>query len=208
MYVELKNISFRYPTVRDLTVKDLSFSVAQSSIAAIRGPSGSGKSTVLRLIAGLEKTLAGSISINGETVDSKKIYIPPEKRNVGMVFQNYALFPHLTAAKNIAYGIRKQERKNKIIDEMLDLTNMQKYKYSYPHQLSGGQQQRIAIARSLATKPGLLLLDEPFSGLDAHLKNRIRAEIKNILLQAKITCIFVTHDEEDIVHLTRQVITL
>lgn len=199
MYLKLEDISFRYPQSDNFILRDFSMEVKKGDIAAIMGPSGKGKTSILRLIAGLQIPNSGVIVIEDTVVCSSTIFIPPEKRHVGMIFQDLALFPHLNIEKNIGFGLQKKSAKQKkdIVKQMLELIEMQAYEKSYPHELSGGQQQRIAIARSLAPQPRVLLLDEPFSGLDQHLKAKIRKEIRTILKKASITSVFVTHDIED-----------
>lgn len=196
----MKNISFAYPGSSTYVLKDFNLSVARGEIVSIVGFSGSGKSTVLRLIAGLEIPSEGSISMHGKTIVDNHSFVPPEKRHIGMVFQDYALFPHLTVLENIVFGISKQKRNERDAraNALLDLINMIEYKERYPYQLSGGQQQRVAVARALAPNPYLLLMDEPFSNIDSDLKQKIRQEIKSILKAENMTCIFVTHDKSDV----------
>ncbi|MFC0559391.1 ABC transporter ATP-binding protein [Halalkalibacter alkalisediminis] len=199
MFVQIENLQYRYKNAIEPTIKDFSLNMDQGEIVCILGESGSGKSTILRLLAGLETANRGSISINGKTIMSDHHFMPPEKRGVGMVFQDYALFPHMTVANNIKYGLRKMSRRQKQqrLDEMLSLINLTEYKDRYPFELSGGQQQRVALARALAPAPSLLIFDEPFSNLDANLQVRIRDELRSILKKTGITSIFVTHDQED-----------
>lgn len=197
-FVRIENLSFEY---RKTPVYDrFSFSMAKGEIVGLIGESGSGKSTLLRLIAGLETPSHGTIVLDGRTVVDDRTFVPPEKRGVGMVFQDYALFPHLTVAKNITFGLNHLSRRerNLRLAEMLDLVQLAGMENRYPHELSGGQQQRVALARAIATKPSLLLLDEPFSNLDAGLKETIRAELRDILRKAGMTCLLVTHDVRDI----------
>lgn len=197
-FVRIENLSFEY---RKTPVYDrFSFSMAKGEIVGLIGESGSGKSTLLRLIAGLETPSHGTIVLDGRTVVDDRTFVPPEKRGVGMVFQDYALFPHLTVAKNITFGLNHLSRRerNLRLAEMLDLVQLAGLETRYPHELSGGQQQRVALARAIATKPSLLLLDEPFSNLDAGLKETIRAELRDILRKAGMTCLLVTHDVRDI----------
>ena len=165
---------------------------------------------MLRIIAGLESAYKGSIVIGDKVVYDNKNFIEPENRGIGMVFQDYALFPHMTVAKNIMFGLKKMSMsdKEKRMTEMLELVNLVEHKDKYPHELSGGQQQRIAIARALAPNPSILLLDEPFSNLDAHLQEKIRTELKEIIQKANITSIFVTHDKEDAKALADKVVVL
>jgi len=200
MFLEMRNISFKYRGSDGYVSKDFNLAVKKGEIVSIVGFSGSGKSTVLRLIAGLEIPHKGCISINSRVMVDEKTFISPEKRNIGMVFQDYALFPHLTVHQNIAFGIAKLSGKerNSRVAELLQLINMTEYKERYPHQLSGGQQQRVAVARALAAKPCLLLMDEPFSNIDYDLKEKMRQEIRSILKSESATCIFVAHDKNDV----------
>ncbi len=207
-YLELKNIYFRHDKAQEDTLIDISFGLEQNKILGIQGASGSGKSTLLRVIAGLEMPQRGSISINQKIMCQGKIFIEPEKRNIGMVFQDYALFPHLTVEKNILFGIDDKKNAVNILHEMLDLVNIHDLVKRYPYELSGGQQQRVAIARTLARKPSLLLLDEPFSSLDTALQSKIRAEIHTIVKKSQMTTIFVSHNEEDIVSISDNIMHL
>ncbi len=198
MYVEVDHLTFSYKS--DVPVlEEVSFGMEEGEILAILGPSGSGKSTLLRLLAGLDVPQEGSIRVNGTVFVNENRYVPAEKRKIGMVFQDYALFPHMDLRKNIAYGLKhlqKDEREHRI-DEMLSLIDMREKKRAYLHELSGGQRQRAALARALAPNPKLMLLDEPFSNLDADLKRRIRGELRDIIKQTSMTSIVVTHDIED-----------
>ncbi len=180
-------------------VKDLSFHINKGDIACLLGPSGCGKTTTLRAIAGFEGLSKGSIELNGKEVSNNQSLIPPEKRHLGMVFQDYALFPHLTIWENVCFGLRKKttsERKS-IAEKMLELVGLQQYSLRYPHELSGGQQQRVALARALAPEPSLILLDEPFSNLDVDLRRRLSLEVRDILKNQGITALMVTHDQEE-----------
>lgn len=210
MYVIIKDLSFKYKNAKDYQIKNFNLEIEKGEIVALLGPSGSGKSTILRLISGLEIPNGGEIIVNDRVLYNKNVFIEPEKRGIGMVFQDYALFPHMTVEKNILFGIEKLNKKEKqrILDEVLELVDMKEYKNRYPHELSGGQQQRVAIARTLALKPSLLLLDEPFSNLDADLKKRIRTEIKDILRKSNTTSIFVTHDIEDAKDVADRIVNL
>lgn len=210
MFIEVKNIYFKYKNSKKDTIIDFNMELSKGEILAIIGESGSGKSTMLRIIAGLEEAYKGSLLIGDKNIFSDKMFIEPENRGVGMVFQDYALFPHMTVKKNIQYGLKKKNKveKEKIAMEMLQLVNLLEHKDKYPYELSGGQQQRVAIARAIAPKPSVLLLDEPFSNLDANLRERIRDEIKVILKKAGITSIFVTHDIEDAKVLANKIIVL
>jgi len=198
--LEIEGLTFSFSRVQEPVIKDLSFTVNQGETVGILGPSGSGKSTLLRLIAGLEMPMEGSIKIADTSVVNPALFVQPEKRGVGMVFQDYALFPHMTVKDNILFGLSRIPRKerNSRLKEMLQLVQMEEFEKRYPHELSGGQQQRIALARALAPKPKLLLMDEPFSNLDADLKESIRADLGSILKKAEMTCIIVTHDRRDV----------
>lgn len=180
-------------------VRDLSLSLASGEIGCLLGASGCGKTTVLRLIAGFENPLQGTIHLNKTRVAGPGHYVAPEQRQIGMVFQDYALFPHLTVAANIGFGLRalSAEKQKTRIDEMLDLVGLAGRGKKYPHELSGGQQQRIALARALAPRPYLLLLDEPFSNLDVELRERLSLEVRSILKAAGTAAILVTHDQHE-----------
>ena len=182
-------------------VDEVNFQLAQGDILGLLGPSGCGKTTLLRMIAGFEQPTTGTITLGGDMVASASRLLPPEKRNTGMVFQDYALFPHLNIAKNIAFGLNKRRLNKKQIkqriDEVLTLIGLEGLEKRYPHQLSGGQQQRVALARALAPQPALILLDEPLSNLDVQVRVRLRHEIRQILKATGITAIFVTHDQEE-----------
>ncbi len=189
-----------------LVLRDVSLSVHAGQIMALLGPSGCGKTTTLRLIAGFEWPDGGTIAINGRVVTSEAVRIPAEERRVGMVFQEYALFPHLSVADNIAFGLKGSNREKQArVSEMLALVALPDVGDRMPYDLSGGQQQRIALARALAPQPDILLLDEPFSNLDAALRGQVRAEVRSILKQSGITCVFVTHDQEEALSLTDEV---
>jgi len=199
-HVRVENVTFSYPGARTPVIQDVSFTMQKSEIVGVLGRSGSGKSTLLRLLAGLETPSAGNIAIGGRTVFGEGVFMPPEARGVGMVFQDYALFPHLTVAKNIAFGLHRLPRSQraKRVREMLELVQLGGFKDRYPHELSGGQQQRVALARALAPSPELLLMDEPFSNLDVELRAAIREELREILKCAQTTCLLVTHDRQDV----------
>jgi len=199
MYVQIKGLNFKYKNSKEKILKDFTIEIEKGEIISILGESGSGKSTVLRLISGLEVPSSGLIRINDRVIVDNNTFVLPEKRGIGMVFQDYALFPHLTAAQNIKFGLKKLNKKvkNKRLQEVLNLVNLEDFKDRYPYELSGGQQQRVALARALAPSPSLLLLDEPFSNLDADLQCKIREDLRKIIKQTGITSIFVTHDRED-----------
>ncbi|MBN4054600.1 ABC transporter ATP-binding protein [Nitrospira defluvii] len=166
---------------------------------ALLGPSGSGKTTILRLIAGLERPDQGRIFLEEEDVCSSGHCLPPEKRAIGMVFQDYALFPHLTVAGNIAFGVRRKSQSEKIrfIDTIVEMVGLSSFRERYPHELSGGQQQRVALARALAPDPVVILLDEPFSNLDPDMRTQMRSDVTEILQKAGRTAVLVTHDHEE-----------
>lgn len=180
-------------------VKDLSFSVAAGDIACLLGPSGCGKSTILRAIAGFEAIREGQIVLDGKLISTPSDILAPEKRGIGMVFQDYALFPHLNIQQNLEFGLAKDSqmvRKERTL-ELLELVDLHGYEKRFPHELSGGQQQRVALARALAPKPSLLLLDEPFSNLDAELRNRLGLDVRMILKELEMSAILVTHDQKE-----------
>ncbi|KUO62591.1 MAG: ABC transporter [Gracilibacter sp. BRH_c7a] len=199
MYVQIRDLTFRYKNSDEDILKNLNLDIMQGEVISVLGQSGSGKSTLLRMIAGLEKPSKGTIIIDNKIMVDRDTFLFPEERGVGMVFQDYALFPHLNVEKNIRYGLHSFSKKeqSKRLQEVLELVNLTEFAKRYPHELSGGQQQRVALARALAPKPSVLLLDEPFSNLDADLKGRIRIELGRIIRQSGITSIFVTHDQED-----------
>ena len=197
MYLSLENIGFSYPKSEKPTLQGFNLSIQKGECIGLVGASGCGKSTLLRLIAGLEPLETGSITLDAQVLSAPKLSVPPEKRHIGMVFQNYCLFPHLSVRNNIAYGIRQRQHKKERVNEMLALIDMQAHADRYPYQLSGGQQQRVALARSLAPKPKIILMDEPFSNLDTTLKQSVRQEVKAILQAENMTSIIVTHDLQD-----------
>lgn len=199
-FVMVDQLAFRYAKGSPPIIEGLSFNMKKGEIVGILGASGSGKSTLLRLIAGLEVPEKGKLVINGRSIVDDNVCLEPEKRGVGMVFQDYALFPHLNVADNIAFGLHKAARsvRKERLDEMLELVQLSCLAKRYPHELSGGQQQRVALARALAPKPAILLMDEPFSNLDADLKESIRTELRNILREAQMTSLFVSHDQADL----------
>jgi len=180
-------------------VRGLSFQLRRGAIACLLGPSGCGKTTVLRCIAGFEPVQAGEIRIAGSLVSAPRLLIPPERRRIGMVFQDYALFPHLTVEGNIAFGLHGAPRDAQAqrVVESIDIVGLSGLARKYPHQLSGGQQQRVALARALAPNPELLLLDEPFSNLDVDLRERLGQEVRDIIRRARITAVMVTHDQHE-----------
>lgn len=180
-------------------VHALSFSLARGEIGCLLGPSGCGKTTVLRAIAGFEPLLAGHIALGGREISRPGVTAPPETRQVGVVFQDYALFPHLSVADNVAFGLRKLAKSQRMqrVQSLLDLVGLSTQSNKYPHELSGGQQQRVALARALAPEPDLLLLDEPFSNLDVDLRERLAGEVRDILKASGTTAVLVTHDQHE-----------
>lgn len=196
-HLELNDIELAYG--RHQVVRKLSLHLEKGSIGCLLGPSGCGKTTVLRCIAGFEPVNGGEILLAGSTVSAPLKHQPPEERRIGMVFQDYALFPHLTVAANIGFGLRrlKADERTTRVNEMLRLIGLPDSGCKYPHELSGGQQQRVALARALAPRPSLLLLDEPFSNLDVELRERLSYEVRDILKATGITAILVTHDQNE-----------
>ncbi|MEW5987619.1 MAG: ABC transporter ATP-binding protein [Chloroflexota bacterium] len=184
-------------------VENVTFTVATGAILALLGPSGCGKTTLLRLLAGFEQLDEGWIEIAGRLVADPRLHAPPEKRRVGMVFQDYAIFPHLTVAQNVAFGLGREAEARTAA--MLELVGLDGLGEQMPHELSGGQQQRVALARALAPEPAVLLLDEPFSNLDTTLRAQVRREVRDVLKQSQATAIFVTHDQEEALFLGDQV---
>lgn len=205
-YLELTHVqkSFSGNTV----VEDFNLSVDQGEFISFLGPSGCGKTTTLRMVAGFELPTSGQITLQGQDLT----FLPPNKRNVGMVFQSYALFPNMTVAENVGYGLKvaskpKPEIKQRV-DKMLALIHLEDFKARYPGQLSGGQQQRVALARALAIRPQVLLLDEPLSALDAKIRVELRHEIRRIQKQLDITTIYVTHDQEEALSLSDRIVVM
>ena len=202
--LEVNRVSHAYG--KHAVVSDLSFRLETGELACLLGSSGCGKTTMLRLIAGFESPSAGSIRLNGETIADERVQVPAESRRIGMVFQDYALFPHLSIADNIGFGLHEKFLKGRTelaltrrqrVDEMLELIGLSNRGARYPHELSGGQQQRVALARALAPQPHLLLLDEPFSNLDVELRERLSLEVRDILKRAGMAAIMVTHDQNE-----------
>lgn len=180
-------------------LSDVSFTLAPGAIAALLGPSGCGKTTLLRLIAGFEALQRGEIRLDGCTASSSNGHLPPERRGLGMVFQDFALFPHLTVSGNVAFGLSRwpADEQRARVEELLTLAGLKGLERRYPHELSGGQQQRVALARALAPRPRLVLLDEPFSSLDITTRTHIAAEVRALLLAARTAAILVTHDQAE-----------
>ncbi|MEN0045634.1 MAG: ABC transporter ATP-binding protein [Bacteroidota bacterium] len=208
MLLQTQNLSKYFDQGKVTALDQVSIQLATGKTYAIVGESGSGKTTLARLIAGLERPDQGNIHLEGKLVASESYHLPPNQRAVGLVFQDYALFPHLTVGKNIAYGIAKMPNKQERVREMLALVNLNGYENRYPHELSGGQQQRVALARALAPQPQLLILDEPFSNLDSSLRINLRTELFNILQKTGVSSIFVTHDTQDALAVADEILIL
>lgn len=197
MFLDVRQLTVQYPGRDRPAVNGVSLALKAGEIGVLIGPSGCGKTTLLRAVAGLEPVAGGQIQLAGEWVSQAGQVVAPERRRIGMVFQDYALFPHLDVARNVAFGIDalpKPERSARVA-EVLALVGLGGSEKRFPHELSGGQQQRVALARALAPKPRLLLLDEPFSNLDVELRERLAHEVRGILKQAGTTALFVTHDQ-------------
>ncbi len=177
----------------------------QGDVLALVGPSGCGKTTLLRVVAGFEQPDAGEVRLEGRVLNGRGISVPPDRRRVGMVFQDFALFPHMSVARNIAFGLPKGVDRRRRVQELLDLVGLPGLEARMPHELSGGQQQRVAMARALAAEPALMLLDEPFSNLDPSIRQRVRSEVKQLIRAIGITAVFVTHDQEEALSIAEQV---
>lgn len=197
MHLELTQLSVRYPGAPRPAVDAVSFGLPRGSIGVLIGPSGCGKTTLLRSIAGLEPASDGQVCISGQVVGARGVHVPAEARRIGMVFQDYALFPHLDVGRNVGFGLGHLPRAQRAarVEQVLELVGLPGTGQRMPHELSGGQQQRVALARALAPQPELLLLDEPFSNLDVDLRERLAHEIRRILKAAGATALFVTHDQ-------------
>ena len=197
--LKLKNITKFFVESDIPAVNNISLTLQQGDILALVGPSGCGKTTLLRIIGGFESPQTGEVEIGEQKVCSPTTWIQPENRDIGIVFQDYALFPHLTVEQNVAFGLKNLD-KNQIkqrVSEVLNLVGLEKFATRYPYELSGGQQQRVALARALAPKPKLMLLDEPLSNLDIQVRLQLREEIRDILKLAGTSAVFITHDQEE-----------
>jgi iron(III) transport system ATP-binding protein len=193
--LQVEGVTKCFGTSQVLRGADLA--VPAGSIMALLGPSGCGKTTLLRCIAGLERNEGGRVRVGSRCVSGEGTFVPPEKRRIGMVFQDWALFPHLTVARNVGFGLSKEQRRSGRIAEALEMVRLSSYADRMPNTLSGGQQQRVALARALANRPEIVLLDEPFSNLDATLRVRIRTQVQRLLQDLGVTALFVTHDQEE-----------
>lgn len=209
-FLKLEHLNFLYPGQIESSIKDFSMTLDKGEIVALLGKSGSGKSTILRLIAGLETAISGNLMINGKVIFDQNLNLAPQEREIGMIFQDYSLFPHLTVLKNVMFGIQKKSKleRKKIALDYLNLLQLQDHANKYPSECSGGQQQRIAIARAIAAEPKILLLDEPFSNLDAELKISVRKYIKELFKKYNISAILVTHDQNDVDEVADRVIRI
>lgn len=197
-FLQLEKVSASYDA-KAAVVKDISFGLQEGELACLLGPSGCGKTTILRAISGFQEVSAGHIRLDGKVLSDSKILVSPDRRNVGMVFQDHALFPHLSIGQNVGFGLAnldKQERTDRV-HSLLDLVGLSEHKSKYPHELSGGQSQRAALARAIAPRPKLLLMDEPFSNLDTELRESLGYEVRALLKELGITGIMVTHDQHD-----------
>lgn len=210
--LQLDNVTCQFARSAIPAVDRVSLDLAEGELLALLGPSGCGKTTLLRLVAGLETPQHGGIRLAGQLVSGQGHWLPPERRDVGIVFQDYALFPHLTVAENIAFGLQSQSQRAKPagiiadrVSETIALVGLTGLERRYPHQLSGGQQQRVALARALAPQPALILLDEPLSNLDVQVRLHLRREVRDILKATGTSAIFVTHDQEEALAIADQV---
>ena len=207
--LQLQALSLRYPGSNIAALDGVSMDIKKGELIALVGESGSGKSTLLRALTGLEDPFAGSISLNDRQLYGASVNVSPGGRNIGLVFQDYSLFPHLSVADNIAYGLKGQKKdKAAKVSAQLQLVGLENYEKRYPHELSGGEQQRVALARALAPQPEILLMDEPFSNLDEALKDRLREDLFKILKQTETTAILVTHDIEDAMRVADRIAVL
>ncbi|AOG24824.1 ABC transporter ATP-binding protein [Acidovorax sp. RAC01] len=197
MFLEVSQLEVRYAGRSQAAVQGVTLGLHAGDIGVLIGPSGCGKTTLLRAVAGLERVTGGEIRLTKGLVSSATLSVPPEQRRIGMVFQDYALFPHLSVGRNVAFGIHQLPRAEQAarVREVLHLVGLEGSENRYPHELSGGQQQRVALARALAPRPQLMLLDEPFSNLDVDLRERLAHEVRGILKAAGATALFVTHDQ-------------
>jgi iron(III) transport system ATP-binding protein len=205
--IEIKGVSKSYPGTSERAVDGFSLAVQPGEIVTLLGPSGCGKTTTLRLIAGFERPDAGSIRMGGRAVADSGTWVPPERRGVGMVFQEHALFPHLNVARNVGFNLKGGDRDSKV-ERALELVGLAELRDRMPHELSGGQQQRVALARALAHDPVVVLLDEPFSSLDADMRVQMRSDVRDILKAAGATAVLVSHDQRDALAISDTVVVM
>ncbi|MGP6488836.1 ABC transporter ATP-binding protein [Duffyella gerundensis] len=205
-YLAVKQLNKRYGATQ--IFEQIDFSAREGELVTLLGPSGCGKSTLLRCLAGLTEVDSGEILLQGSNI----VPLPPQKRTIGMVFQSYALFPNMTVEKNVAFGLKMQklsaETIRQRVGEALEMVELNEFARRYPHQLSGGQSQRVALARSLVTRPRLLLLDEPLSALDARIRRHLREQIRRIQQELKLTTLFVTHDQEEALSMSDRIVLM
>lgn len=194
--LEIKNLHHTYDN-ENYALEDINLSINDGEIVSILGPSGCGKTTLLRVIAGLERQSKGTIKINEQIISNEKFMIPPEKRSIGLVVQDKALFPHLNVINNVIFGIQKNKEKYNLAKNYLDIFKVEELADKYPHEISGGEQQRVALARAMAPHPNILLLDEPFSALDQSLKSELHHETKKIFKEKGLTVMIVSHDKDE-----------
>ncbi|MAP99246.1 MAG: hypothetical protein CMC51_00265 [Flavobacteriaceae bacterium] len=202
MYLEVKNLVKTYGDIP--VIKNLSFSIEKGQLISFVGESGSGKSTFLKCLSGLESVNSGKVILNNKIINDNNLFVKPQRRKIGYVFQDYTLFPHLNVKKNICFNLEKKYFKN--FKDLIKLTNLNHLLERYPHEISGGEQQRVSIARSIIREPDLLLLDEPFSNLDANIKYSIRDEICKIIKKTNTTTILVTHDINDVLNISDKIL--
>ena len=203
--LEIRNLSHAYDQASSI-IKDFNFSLKKGEIVSILGPSGIGKTTLLRIVAGLEDVMHGEVIISEKVASKKNFLLPPEKRNLGLVVEDRALFPHLNIEKNVMFGISHIQDRESLAQEYLGLFKVADLSKKYPHEISAGQQQRVAFARALITNPDILLLDEPFGALDKNLKEELHEETKKIFKNKDLSVLLVTHDEEEAKHFSDRII--
>ena len=203
--LEIRNLSHAYDQAGSI-IKDFNFSLKKGEIVSILGPSGIGKTTLLRIVAGLEDVMNGEVIIGEKVASKKNFLLPPEKRNLGLVVEDRALFPHLNIEKNVMFGISHIQERESLAQEYLSLFKVADLSKKYPHEISAGQQQRVAFARALITNPDILLLDEPFGALDKNLKEELHEETKKIFKNKDLSVLLVTHDEEEAKYFSDRII--
>lgn len=193
-----------------LILENVSLTATSGTVTCLLGPSGSGKTTLLRIAAGMERPTSGSVRMDGREISGPSSFVQPEQRGIGLVFQDYALFPHLTIGENVAFGLAhlKRGERSPLASHMLDRVGLAERARDYPHNLSGGEQQRVALARAMVPRPGILLMDEPFSGLDSRLRDSMREETMGILRETRATSVIVTHDPEEALRMADQIVLL